>query len=72
MLINRIALIRKSLGLTQQQLASRSILPLATIQGYEQGRREPLVSGAIKIAKSLGVTVEELFQTIEANCRPQP
>ncbi len=53
---------RQELGLTQPQVAELAKLSNYTVlQGYENGRHEPTVSVAIRLAKALNVTVEELF-----------
>lgn len=54
---------RKELGLTQPQVAELAQLSNYTVlQGYENGRHEPTVSVAIRLARALNTTVEELFQ----------
>jgi transcriptional regulator with XRE-family HTH domain len=51
--------LRESAGLTQAALAAASKVPIGTIRDYEQVRREPLLSTAFKLAKAIGVSVEE-------------
>lgn len=59
---NRIAEFRQSKGMTQPQLANLAKLPNYTVvQRYEHGRTVPAVDTAIRIARALGTTVEELF-----------
>ena len=59
---NKIAEFRKKLNLTQPQLAERAGLTSYTlIQRYEKGARVPSVHIAIRIAKALETTVEDLF-----------
>lgn len=42
--------------MTQKQLAQKTGLSIATIQGYEQGKYEPKLESVKKIAEALGVT----------------
>jgi transcriptional regulator with XRE-family HTH domain len=51
--------LRKQAGLSQAQLAAASRVPVWTLRGYEQGRREPLWLVLFKLADALGVSVEE-------------
>ena len=53
---NRIAELRKAQKMTQPQLAER-----VGMQAYEYGKQIPSVYTAIKIARALNTTVEELF-----------
>ena len=55
---------RKAAGLTQKQLAETTDIPLTLIQKLENGTREMAkvnVGYALKIARALGTTAEELF-----------
>lgn len=55
---------RKAAGLTQKQLAEQTGIPLTLIQKLENGTREMAkvnVGYALKIARALGTTAEELF-----------
>lgn len=59
---NYLATRRKELNLTQPQVASMAKLTNYTVlQGYENDRHEPSVSVAIRLARALNTTVEELF-----------
>lgn len=61
---NKIAEYRKKLNLTQPQLAEKAKLTSYTlIQRYEKESRVPSVYIAIRIAKALNTTVEELFKS---------
>lgn len=56
---------RKSRGVSQSELAKQAGVNLRTLQDYEQGRKPLGQAAAVtvhKIAKALGVTVEELIQ----------
>ena len=46
---------RKNAGLTQKELAEKTKLSIATIQGYEQEKYLPKAENLRKIAKALGV-----------------
>jgi transcriptional regulator with XRE-family HTH domain len=49
--------LRLAAGLTQAQLADRSGVPLGTIRDYEQGKRDPALSAAQKLARGLGASL---------------
>lgn len=53
--------LRKKSGLTQKELAEKTSLSIATIQGYEQGKYKPKGNNLIKIADVLNVPVYELL-----------
>ena len=64
---NKIYEFRKLKKLTQPQLAELAKLPNYTVvQNYEHGRRTPSLESAIRLAKALNTTVEELFQLDDA------
>jgi transcriptional regulator with XRE-family HTH domain len=52
--------LRLQRGLTQATLADASGIPLPTLRDYEQGKRDPLLSNAKKLARALGVSIDEL------------
>ncbi len=56
----RLRRLRRERGITQAALAELSGIPLGTLRDYEQGRRDPLLSNAARIATALGVFVDEL------------
>lgn len=58
---NRIRERRELLLLTQEQAAQLVGLSKDAWNHYERGRREPLVSRALAIARALETTVEDLF-----------
>jgi transcriptional regulator with XRE-family HTH domain len=47
--------LRKRARMSQSQLAAASGVPVWTIRGYEQGRREPLWLAFLKLADALGI-----------------
>ena len=60
---NQISFIRKSLGLTQEQLAQKCGVTRQTIIALEQGRYNPSLELAFKITKALGKKrIEEMFE----------
>lgn len=54
----KIKILRKSRGLTQQQLADRLNVKRATISNYEIGRRSPHLKELEAIAEALGVSLD--------------
>jgi transcriptional regulator with XRE-family HTH domain len=58
---SRIARLRKEEGITQVQLAELLGTSQQTITAYEVGRRRVPVSSLPKLAKLLGVSIEELI-----------
>lgn len=58
----RLREIRKSLGLTQEQLALRIDMPKGTLVNIEQGRTIPSWETVVKLAKALGVSCAEFMK----------
>jgi transcriptional regulator with XRE-family HTH domain len=58
----RVAEVRKSKGVTQEQLAALTGLDRVAIAYIETGKRMPRVTSIYKIAVGLGVDVSELFR----------
>ncbi len=54
---------RQAAGLTQAALAEASGIPLGTIREYEQNKREPLFSKAVKLARALKQPLEAFLPT---------
>ena len=52
---------RTAAGMTQRQIAQKAGITDTGYLNYEHGKREPKVSTAIKIAKALNTTVEDLW-----------
>lgn len=61
----RIREYRERLGWSQNELSRRSGVPQSAISRYEAGEQEPGYSRLKRIAKALGVSVEELEITQE-------
>ncbi|HMM11172.1 MAG TPA: helix-turn-helix transcriptional regulator [Bacteroidales bacterium] len=58
---NRIRMARAAVSLTQEELARRVGVSRQAINHIENGKYLPSVALAMKIAKELGMRVEELF-----------
>jgi transcriptional regulator with XRE-family HTH domain len=54
--------LREAKGLTQAALAEALGAPLRTVQGWEQGRREPALEMVGRIARTLGVSADALLE----------
>ena len=50
--------LRQQKGMTQAGLAEAAGMPLGTIRDYEQGKRDPLLSNAQKLAAALGISMD--------------
>ena len=61
-LLNNLEDIRKSAGLTQQELSIKAEVSRKSINAIETGVYVPSTVLALKIAKTLYCKVEELFQ----------
>ena len=55
---------REKSGKTQAQVAREANIAERLYQDYEYGKREPGVRTAIRIARALGTTVEDLFREV--------
>lgn len=60
----RVAAVRKSRGLTQQELAERIEMSVVAIAYIETGKRWARLGTLTKIANTLQVDVAELFKNI--------
>jgi putative transcriptional regulator len=60
---NNIRVLRKNLGLRQEDLASAAGVTRQTINAIENQKYNPTLELAIKLARLLDTTVEELFIT---------
>lgn len=58
---NRVKELRKKYGLTQTQLAKITGVSKQTIISIENDRYNPSIFLAYKIAKTFGLTIEEVF-----------
>ena len=58
---NRLEEIRKSRGITQEELANILEVSRQTIGSLENGRYNPSIILAFKIAKFFSLTIEDIF-----------
>ena len=61
-LLNHLEVARKSAGLTQQQLSELAEVSRKSINAIENGVYVPSTVLALKIAETLGCSVEDLFR----------
>lgn len=64
MIATNLKAIRKMRGMTQADLATASSIHRITIARYETGAVEPNIKSAERLAKALGVTVDDLINGI--------
>ena len=58
---NKIEAIRKEQGILQEEFAKAMGVSRQTISSLENGRYNPSIGLAYKIAKFFGITIEEVF-----------
>ena len=58
---NRLEEIRKSRGMLQEELADALEVSRQTISSLENGRYNPSIKLAFKIARYFGMSIEEIF-----------
>nr|WP_194287405.1 helix-turn-helix transcriptional regulator [Gracilibacillus oryzae] len=58
---NNIKMIRKSMKMSQEELANRCHVTRQTINAIENNKYDPTLSLAFHLAQNLGTTVDELF-----------
>lgn len=58
---NRLEEVRKSRGINQEELATALEVTRQTIGSLENGRYNPSIILAFKIARYFGTTIEEIF-----------
>lgn len=63
--------LRERLGKTQQQIADEMGIDKSTYCGYETGKRQPDVKKLKQLAAILGVSGDELLETVLAKNEPQ-
>ncbi|MDC1525797.1 helix-turn-helix transcriptional regulator [Gammaproteobacteria bacterium] len=64
-LLNNLGELRKSVGLTQQELSESAEVSRKSINAIENGIYVPSTVLALKIAKTLKCSVEDLFKLLE-------
>ena len=67
-LYNHLKEMRARLGVNQQEMGALVGTSRQTISQIERGDYSPSVTLAIKIAKTCGVTVEDIFDYVEEEC----
>ncbi len=55
---------REKAGLTQEDLAAKTGLPLRSIQNWEQGHRSPRAEVVLTLAKAVGASAEQMLLAI--------
>lgn len=58
---NRIRDRRKTLGLSQEELAKKCGVSRQTVNAIENNKYDPTLSLAFRLAKELAISVDELF-----------
>ncbi len=58
---NRLRELRRARGMTQQELADAAEISRQTVIAIEAGRFNPSVLLAFRLAKALGMTIEDIF-----------
>jgi len=58
---NRLEELRKSSGISQEELAAALEVSRQTISSLEKGRYNPSILLAFKIARYFGMSIEEIF-----------
>jgi transcriptional regulator with XRE-family HTH domain len=68
----RIQSFRLAAGLTQEQLAARSELPVSSLRNWERDHRAPGVVALYRLAQALGLPMERFVEGTEAPDRAPP
>lgn len=58
---DRLRISRIGLELSQNKLASRTLIPASVISIYESGKRKPSIDNLIKLCKALGVSSDYII-----------
>lgn len=64
--MNEVRILRQRRGWSQRKLARQANLPEADVSRIETGRLRPYRGQARRLARALGVRVEDLFPTDKA------
>jgi transcriptional regulator with XRE-family HTH domain len=64
--------LRERAGLTQMDIAVRTGLSLGIVRDYEQGRKEPSLRSACKLADALGVVLDVFRDCFGADSLDKP
>jgi transcriptional regulator with XRE-family HTH domain len=68
----RLKRLRRAAGLSQNQLAQASGVPVGTIRNWEQGLRTPMLDSAARVAGVLGVSLDDLAKNLRPVTPPAP
>jgi transcriptional regulator with XRE-family HTH domain len=63
-LAKRIASLRKSKGMTQEQLAAEANIDRVALANIETGKRRPTVTTVYRISSALGFNINEIFKNL--------
>lgn len=63
---------REARGMTQAGLAAKSGIPIGTLRNYEQGIRVPTLAAAAKLAKALGIPLDQFARCDGLADEPEP
>lgn len=63
-----VAALRKTGGLSQQQLAARAGIPRSTVTNIESGAGNPSLGNLVRLSAALGVGIEELIAAPRDEC----
>jgi transcriptional regulator with XRE-family HTH domain len=55
--------LRMVAGMSQSELAAAAGVPLGTLRNWEQDRRVPLLDTAAQVARTLGVSLDEMVES---------
>ncbi len=66
----RLKAFREAVGLSQSGLAEQSGVPVGTIRDYEQGRRDPSLEAAAKLARAVGKPLEAFLDEVTSETPP--
>lgn len=62
---NRVRTLRNKMGLSQEELAFKAKMHRTYLGGIERGERNPSLKNIATIAQVLGVTLSELFESVD-------
>ena len=60
---SRIRAVRKDRGVTQQELAHQTGLPVKTVRDIERGRKNPSYETVIRLLNRLGISPDTVFHS---------
>src|SRR5947209_7535937 len=68
----RIQRLRQEAGMSQSELARESKVPIGTLRNWEQDRRIPALDAAARLAKVLGVSLDEMALPTQEPATTEP